>query len=311
MRKSFLIALIAVLMFGGGYFYLVAQAICPAPLTYSIGTIDSRFAITSDEVKLAMSKAESVWEDATGRNLFTYAEDGALVVNFVYDERQDFLNTEGSFEEQLNTVENTSKQVQTTYDELVAKYNTLKNSYTTQTQAYEAKLSAYNTEVEKYNSQGGAPAKEYAKLELKKKALDTEQKSLNSLSSSLNTLVKEINAVGEKGNLLTTTYNQGVTQYNKTYGEPHEFTQGDYTNKIIQVYTFKDSAELTVVLAHELGHALSLDHVEGKESIMYYLIGDQSQVAVLSTEDSAEFNRICGDLSLLDALKLMLSRFEE
>ncbi len=311
MRKSFLVTLIVTLIFAGGYFYYSAKAICPAPLTYSIGTIDPRFTLSRDEVKLALSNAELVWEDAVGRNLFTYAEDGALVVNFIYDDRQKFVNAEGTFEEQLSKVENTSKQVQATYDELVSKYNTLKNSYATQAQAYETKLSAYNVEVESYNSQGGAPAKEYAKLELKKKSLDAELKSLNSLSASLNTLVTEINAVGEKGNLLTTTYNQGVNQYNKTYGEPHEFTQGDYTNKTIQVYTFKDANELKVVLAHELGHALTLDHVEGKESIMYYLIGDQPHIPVLSAEDTAEFNRICGDLSLSDALQLLISRFQE
>ena len=104
-RKGFTLSLLVVLLFGAGYFYYVAQAVCPTPLSYSLGEIDPRFNLTKDEALLAISKAESVWEDATGRNLFTQTDNGKIVINFTYDQRQKFVTAEGSFKEQLEWAE--------------------------------------------------------------------------------------------------------------------------------------------------------------------------------------------------------------
>jgi predicted RND superfamily exporter protein len=307
-RKGFTLTLLIVVLFGAGYFYYIAQAVCPAPITYKLGELDTRFNLTTQEARVALSEAESVWEDATGRNLFSFEDEGELTVNFVYDDRQEFITEEEEFKSKLNETENMSEDVNNTYDDLVAKYNELKESYTKRIEAYETQLRSYNEEVEKYNNQGGAPEKVYARLQTEKNKLDVEQRSLNELSNSLNALVKQINDIGEKGNLLLKTYNKGVEAYNKTYGKPREFTQGDYTENTIHIYTFKDRYELKTVLVHELGHALSLGHVEGEESIMHHLIGAQPQAAGLSENDLAEFNRVCGSTSLFERIRLSLQR---
>ncbi len=308
MRSSFFITLIATILFAGGYFYYIAQAVCPTPLAYSLGSIDERFHMTKDEARVVISEAESVWENATGRNLFSYKDDGELVVNFVFDDRQQFLNAEDVLKQKLDATEHISDSIKTTYADLVSEYDKLKETYQMQAKKYEQKLSTYNAEVEKYNKAGGAPEDVYASLEKQKRTLDKEQTALNALSSQLNGLVVQINNVGEKGNSLINTYNDGVNAFNETYGEPKEFTQGDYSNSTIKIYTFKDRDELKLVLVHELGHALSLDHVEGKESAMYYLIGEQPQELVLSNADLEEFNRVCGEKSIFEKLKLLLSR---
>jgi seryl-tRNA synthetase len=181
-------------------------------------------------------------------------------------------------------------------------------TYADRVEAYERKLNAYNEEVEKYNEQGGAPEEAYESLSERKKQLNKEQAELNNLASELNKLVAEINNIGDRGNNLINTYNQGVSVYNETFGESHEFTQGDYSNSTIKIYTFEDKQELKLVLVHELGHALSLGHVEGEGSMMHYLIGEQPRDAVLSEADLAEFNRVCGDISLIDRIKLSLER---
>lgn len=304
MRKGFSISLMTAVLFGGGYFYYIAQAVCPAPLAYSLGDIDERFNISRDEARLVISEAESVWEDATGKNLFTYEESGKLKINFMYDTRQQFVTREDVLKEKLDTTQGMSEEVGATYKTLVAEYDKLKMSYEVKVDAYENNLQTYNAQVERYNKQGGAPADVYERLAVEKEKLNAEQKSLNALSASLNALVKQINAVGEKGNTLISAYNQGVGVYNKTFGEPHEFTQGDYSNSTIKIYTFEDREELKLVLVHELGHALSLNHVEDEKSAMYYLIGKQPSPVVLSKEDLLEFNRVCGDISLWQKLKL-------
>lgn len=307
MRKGFAIALLFAILFGAGYFYYIAQAVCPAPLSYRIGTIDDRFDLSRDDARLALSEAESAWEDATGRNLFSYEQDGDVVVNFVYDERQQFVNEEGTFKEKLDAAENVSDAIRDTYAKLVAQYSDLKVSYEGKVAAYERRLNAYNAEVEKYNKQGGAPGEVYAELTKERDSLSAEQREINALSSQLNALVAQINSVGEKGNSLIKSYNTGVSLFNQKFGDSREFTQGDYTNKTITVYTFEDLAELKHVLIHELGHALSLDHVEGTSSAMYYLIGGQDDNDPITSADLKEFNRVCGNLTLWERAKLAIS----
>lgn len=300
-------ALMITVLFGGGYFYYIAQAVCKVPITYRVGTIDDRFDLTLEEARLAIAEAESAWEDATGKNLFSYEPDGEMVIDFVYDQRQKFVEAENELKDKLDATENISEAISETYAQLVAEYKDLEISYKDRVEAYERRLNTYNAEVDRYNSEGGAPSEEYARLESEKEALAQEQRALGKLEQQLNTLVDEINRIGEKGNSVIKTYNQGVSVYNETFGESHEFTQGDYRNKNIKIYTFENQAELKLVLAHELGHALALDHVENERSIMHYLIGGQTEL-VLTQEDLEEFDRMCGDNSLLEKIKLSLSR---
>lgn len=307
MRKGFVLAFLVSLLFGGGYFYYIAQAVCPVPMSYSIGEIDDRFDLSKDEARLALSDAESVWEDATGKNLFSYEDEGGtLSVNFVYDQRQEFVNAEGELKEKLDATQNISDAIGETYAALVKEYNELRITYATRVEDYERRLSRYNDEVEKYNRQGGAPADVYGSLTKEKQSLNREQTELNDLAGKLNSLVTDINNVGEKGNKIVSNYNQGVNVYNETFGESHEFTQGDYSNHVIKIYTFEDKSELQLVLEHEFGHALSLDHVDGVSSIMHYLIKDQPEDGSLSKQDLSEFNRVCGEQNLLEKIKVSL-----
>jgi len=309
MRKGFSIVLMATILFAGGYFYYIAQAVCPIPLSYSIGDIDDRFDFSKDDARLALSEAESIWEDATGKNLFSYEEEqGDLTINFVYDERQEFVEAENKLKDKLDATENISEAISETYAELVERYNDLRIQYADKVERYERRLNVYNAEVEKYNQEGGAPEEAYASLNKEKESLNKEQKDLNALAKQLNELVTQINDIGERGNTLISSYNEGVNVYNETFGESHEFTQGDYSNSTIKIYTFESEEELRLVLVHELGHALSLDHVEGEASIMHYVIGKQPKDASLSEADLAEFNRVCGDISIFDRIKLSLGR---
>ena len=308
MRKGFAVLLTVSILFGGGYFYYIAQAVCKIPITYTLGTIDERFDLTAEEARLALADAESAWEDATGKNLFSYEEDGDLVINFTYDQRQEFVEAENELKDKLDATENISEAIGETYATLVEQYSNLEITYKDRVEAYERKLNRYNQEVEEYNSQGGAPAEVYAQLELQKEELSDELRQLRVLEDKLNKLVEEINSVGEKGNSIINTYNKGVNVYNKTFGESHEFTQGDYRHNEISIYTFEDPTELKLVLIHEFGHALSLDHVENERSVMHYLIGAQPSTLELTEEDLDEFDRVCGEKNLWEKLTWALSR---
>ena len=300
MRKGMLYSLgIAAVLFGCGYFYYTAEATCPVPITYRIGTIDPRFHLSVDEARLAASEAESTWENAIGQNLFTYDPKGAVAIDFVYDDRQAKTNAETQFKSNLDQTQSVSDQIHAQYTTLVNQYNSLKTTYDQKVKDYETKLTAYNQKVATYNAKGGAPADVYAELQKTKQALNDEQSSLDTLAKQLNGLVQNINTIGEQGNKLVSSYNQGVTEFNKTYGEPGSFTQGTYSsNRTIDVYSYANHQELVEVLAHEMGHAMGLQHVAGSSSIMYYEIGGQPNPLQPSAADLAEFAKVCGSRSV-------------
>lgn len=303
MRAAFIISLLATIVFAGSYFYREAQAICRMPLEYRIGVLDERFNLTMDEARLAIADAEAAWEDATERNLFTYSETADFSINFIFDERQALADAEGSFKERLDATENLTDAIRATYEELIARYETLQAEYTQSVATYERDLARYNETVARYNAEGGAPPEVFAELEAEKRTLDQKQTAINQQAHKLNQLVEEINQVGDRSNQLINTFNRGVETFNNTFGESREFTQGDYQGDRINIYTFTDEDELKLVLVHELGHALSLDHVESERGVMHYLLGGQEGYEVTAS-DLEEFQAICG-ASTLERVKLL------
>lgn len=305
MRGQFTLILILTMVFAGTYLYREASSMCPVPITYRIGEIGEGFTITEEEAKGAVAIAAASWEGAAEQDLFIYDPDSDFTINFVFDERQEYADAEEDFREKLNVTEGVNDLIDETYTELTTRYSTLEEEYQAKVDSYESHLASYNKRVKEQNDSGGAPRDVYQALQEEQQQLDEEMEELNALGNRLNTLAGEINKVGERGNQLVDVYNRNVAEYNEVFGESHEFTQGDFRGDRINVYKFSDTAELELVLAHELGHALSLDHVANNASLMYHLMGGQPSDIHLSREDLVEFNRVC-KASFFEKIRMVL-----
>jgi hypothetical protein len=278
----------------GNYWFNPYMPMCRLPVEYSIGTFDDRFGINRDEAVSALREAESIWERALGRDdIFTYTDGSRLKVNFSYDERQREAEAAERAREDLSTRGDANEVLVELHKKLVEEYDTYALEHQTRLTYFEAKQATYNAEVERYNREGGAPPEAYARLEKTRAELDQERLEINALSKTLNDLVDQINVVGEKGNELVGEYNDRVRDFNDDFAHGHEYTQGDYNAKEINVYSFVNRDELVLVLGHELGHALSIGHVENSQSLMYYLMKEQPDPPTLSTEDIAAFRELC------------------
>ena len=295
MRNVLIFSLVVSILFTTTYWVYSEDTMCRYPIAYSIGEFDDQFSISREEARLAIAEAAELWEEAVGEELFTYDEDAGFTVNFVFDERQAVSDEEREARNELATIESRNISVSDQYDRLVVEFEQLRASYRAQVSQYEERLAAHNARVDEFNQDGGAPPDAFAELEAERNELADIARGLDVEVQALNQVAESVNQLSEQGNQLINEYNQLVEQYNQRFGQAGEFTQGDYQGNKIHVYTFADDIELRQVLAHELGHALALEHVDDPRAIMYYLMGTQGDVLTLTQADVDEFDRVCGD----------------
>lgn len=294
LRSSYLATLLVTFLAATVFFYVSYQAICALPFSYQVSTVDERFGLSQAEAEAAVATAVAVWEDSLEREVFTaVTTDADFAVNFIFDERQVRTDAQVRERERLAAVESQSEEVQVAYRAQVAVLEEREASYETRSARYERDLVAYNQTVAQYNEEGGAPEEVFAELEAERLRLDREATALNQEVNALNELVDQINQLGEQGNVLLSRFNDRVDTFNDTFADGREFTQGDWQGDRINIYSFADAAELEVVLVHELGHALGLDHVADETAYLHYLLGAQTPGSSLQPDDIAAFSGTC------------------
>lgn len=120
--------------------------VCGRTLTYHVEEFSEDFDISEEDFLGAIKSAESMWEDATGYDLFAYSPKGKLSINLVYSPQQEKS-------EQWKTTERTLANINEEIRLSDEQYTSLSAKYEVQLSKYESDLMRFNQQVQYWNEQ--------------------------------------------------------------------------------------------------------------------------------------------------------------
>jgi multidrug efflux pump subunit AcrB len=259
-------------------------------LRFKIAEVDSRFGLTQQQVIQLSEEAIQIWHQGTGREYFVYDPNAQLSIRLIYDDRQENFNamkqTEKKLTEQLQHTERDSENISSAQQNLDHLQNSIKQRRYQLDYEFEQLQKEQNALREQHNASTESQQQLIQKrwrLEEQKNQLQQDIDYFNRKSQGLNS---QVHLHNKNADQLREDAMQALRRF-----PPREFHKGIFMGDQIQIYQFDTEDDLRLTLAHELGHALGIEHHADPQALMY---------PMLEQQDLKNFRLKSADIDLLN-----------
>jgi hypothetical protein len=285
-----------------------AHAPCAIPVHYALGEVDPDFGLDRFTVGVALTDAANLWQAESGALLFLEsAQPGAMQVDLLFDERQQGAVERRSLRSRLEFDESDLEREQSVLQAWAERIERNQAARERRAAGLQQRLAQHEAEVAAWNAnpQGRSESRRRA-LEAEGAALRAELAELERIDTELNSDIEAYNRRAEDARQRVAQMRARVEQYNATAAEtPVESGRYSYDpeqGRRIEVFRAASYDELVWVLAHELGHALGIGHVDEPGAVMNALLHEGGELepgrgrpVALAAADRAALVALCGD----------------